>query len=118
MSFRFEKLEVWKQARAFVGQVYLLTKNFPKEERCSLVDQLRRAAMSIILNIAEGSDRKSDVEFIRFLRISLGSLNEVISGMYVALDLSYLTKDRFNEVYFDANQLTARINALVSSLKK
>lgn len=62
MSFRFENLEVWKMAREYVGDIYRVTKNFPKEEIFGLTSQLKRAAISIVNNIAEGSDRKSDTE--------------------------------------------------------
>ena len=118
MGFRFEKLEVWKDARKFVNKIYEVTKTFPSEERFGLVDQLRRAALSIVLNIAEGSDRKSDKEFARFLRTSITSVEEVVTALYIALDQRYLTQEKFDELYPDANQLVARINALISSLKR
>ncbi|MBI2334666.1 four helix bundle protein [Candidatus Daviesbacteria bacterium] len=65
MKFRFENLQVWQDARSFVNHIYFITKKFPVDERFGLIDQLRRAAVSIALNIAEGSDRKSDIEFRR-----------------------------------------------------
>lgn len=74
MTYRFENLEVWKLARQFVNVIYTITKDFPKEEQFDLISQIRRAALSIVLNITEGNDRKSDVEFIRFLRISYTSM--------------------------------------------
>lgn len=77
--FRFEKLEIWNDARDFVKEIYKLGVGFPKEEKFCLTDQMRRAAISIVLNIAEGSDRKSDADFRRFLRCAIGSLEEVVS---------------------------------------
>lgn len=115
MSFRFEKLEIWQDARKFVNKIYKVTKNFPSEERFGLVDQIRRAALSIILNIAEGSDRKSDKDFARFLRTSITSVEEVVSALYIALDQGYLKQLAFDELYTDSNQLVARINALIKS---
>ena len=82
----------------------------------ALVNQLRRAATSILLNIAEGSDRKSDVEFKRFLRMSLASLEEVVSGLYISLDQSFIGEEVFNELYIRANELAAKLNALIKSL--
>jgi four helix bundle protein len=70
MSYRFENLQVWQLAREFTKVIYEITKIFPKDELYCLTSQMRRASVSIVLNIAEGSDRKSDVEFIRFLRIA------------------------------------------------
>lgn len=118
MSFRFEKLDIWQQSRKFTNDFYDVTKTFPKEEKFSLVDQLRRASLSITLNIAEGSDRKSDLEFIRFLRMAISSCEEVVTGLYISLDQAYLKKEKFDMLYKEANILVARINALINKLKK
>jgi four helix bundle protein len=77
--FRFEKLEVWQNAIEFAGRVYDFTRPFPADERFGLTSQMRRAAVSISSNIAEGSSRNSDVDFRRFLEIAYGSLMEVVS---------------------------------------
>ncbi len=118
MSFRFEQLEVWKLARKFVGEIYTITRNFPREEVFGLTSQLRRAAVSIMLNITEGSDRKSDIEFQRFLRIALTSLEEVIAGLYISLDQHFITDEQFNTEYQPANLLASKLNALINSLHK
>lgn len=118
MSFRFEKLNVWKDARVFVLHIYEITKIFPNEERFGLIDQLRRAVVSVILNITEGSDRKSDLEFRRFLRMAITSVEEVVTGLYLSLDLNYINQEQFKEIYKEANMLVARINALIKSLSK
>jgi four helix bundle protein len=115
--FRFEKLKVWDESRALVKQIYTLTKQFPADEKFCLTDQIRRATISISLNIAEGSDRKSDNEFKRFLRMAISSLDEVVTGLYIALDLKYVSKDEFENVYKELNILAAKINALINSLK-
>lgn len=116
MSFRFEKLNVWKDARVFVLHIYAVTKKFPNDEKFGLIDQLRRAAVSVVLNIAEGSDRKSDIEFRRYLRMSITSIEEVVTGLYLALDLKYISQKDFDSLYLEANNLVARINALIKSL--
>jgi four helix bundle protein len=118
MSFRFEKLHIWQDARVFVGDIYKITLKFPKEEKFGLIDQIRRAAVSITLNIAEGSDRKSDLEFRRFLRMAITSLAEVVTGLYLALDQNYLNKKEFDVIYEKANKLAARINATINSISK
>lgn len=90
--FRFENFEIWKEARKFVKRIYLVSSKFPKEERFCLIDQIRRAVVSIVLNIAEGSDRKSDIEFRRFLRISITPVEEVVTILYLSLDLEYINQ--------------------------
>lgn len=114
--FRFEKLRVWQEGRNFVSVVYKITDTFPKEEKFALTDQLRRAVVSIILNIAEGSDTKSDLHFKRYLRSSLGSNNEVVSCLYIALDMGYLNKEKFDILYKEANKIAAMLNAMINSL--
>ncbi len=118
MSFRFEKLTVWQDARVFVSAIYQLTKNFPPGERFGLTNQIRRAAVSIALNIAEGSDKKSDAEFKRFLRMAIGSCEEVVTGLYISLDQNYISQKDFDIIYQQANDLVAKINALIKSLKQ
>ena len=104
-------------ARVFTGNVYRTTRRFPKEELFDITSQLRRAAVSIPSNIAEGSDRKSDVEFIRYLRMSLTSLNEVVTQLYLTLDQGFLNPQNFNELYREGNRLAAIINALANSMR-
>lgn len=109
---------MWQDARRFAGSVYKVTVGFPKVEIFGLVDQLRRAAVSIALNIAEGSDRKSDKEFIRYLRMAITSVEEVVTALYISLDQKYIFQEQFDQLYSDANVLVAKINALIKSLKK
>lgn len=118
MSFRFEKLEIWQRARLFSVEIYKLTSRFPPEEKFGLIDQLRRASVSIVLNIAEGSDRKSDKEFTRFIRMAISSVEEVVTGLYIACDLGYLNKKDFDLMYDEANLLVSKMNALINSFKK
>jgi four helix bundle protein len=118
MSYRFEELEVWHLARQFVKVICIVTKDFPKDEQFGLTSQLRRASLSIMLNIAEGSDRKSDKEFIRFLRISYTSLQEVIAGSYVALDQEYISRERFSFIYESSHKIGKKLNALIKYLNK
>lgn len=118
MTYRFENLDVWKLARQFVNLIYTKTKSFPNDELFGLTSQLRRAAISILLNITEGSDRKSDIEFIRFLRIAYTSMEETLAAGYVGVDQGYLTKEEFQAIYDASNVLGKKLNALIKSLQK
>lgn len=94
----FRELEAYKEGKKLVKEVYSLLKKFPKEEQYAMCDQLRRAAISITSNIAEGSGRASVKEKIHFLEISYGSLMEVLSQMDIACDLEYITKEEFKNI--------------------
>ena len=87
---KFRKLEVWSKAMDFIENIYSVTSKFPKEEVYGLTSQIRRAALSIALNIAEGSGAASDDDFNRFLTISLKSSYEVMCGIEVAVRLKYI----------------------------
>lgn len=111
-------MDVWKLVKDFAGEIYAITREFPATEKFGMVTQLRRAAISVSMNIAEGSDRKSDMEFIRFLRFSIGSIEEAITVLYIAHDQGYIKQKQFDNLYYKANQLVSKINALITSLKK
>lgn len=90
-------LDVWKYSIEFVSEIYELTKSFPKEEIYGLTNQIRRSAVSIPSNIAEGSARQSDKEFIQFLHIAMGSLIELETQLIIAKNVSYI-EDIDNEL--------------------
>ncbi len=85
-----EDLELWKTSILLVKEIYIVTKAFPQEEKYVLVSQMRRSAISIPSNIAEGAGRKSQKEFIRFLSISLGSLTELETQLIISKELNYI----------------------------
>jgi four helix bundle protein len=114
--FRFEKLEVWHEARAFNREVYRLARKFPPDELYALTAQVRRASASVAANIAEGSGRNSDADFARFLEQAYGSLMETASHFYLALDENYLDKATLDPVLERASALAGRIVALNQSL--
>ena len=91
MEYQFEKLNAWQESRKMVVAVYQLLKKFPSEERYALCDQLRRAAISVPSNIAEGMGRFSQKEQVHFIEIAFGSLMEVGAQMDVACDLNYIS---------------------------
>ena len=86
-------LDVWKDSIELVVEIYKVTKEFPREETYGIVSQLRRAAVSVPANISEGAARGYTKEFVRFLRISQGSLSEVETLLYISLRLNYLDEN-------------------------
>ena len=110
----FTDLNAWKEAHKLVLLIYKLTRNFPKEEVYSLVDQLHRAAISIVSNIAEGFSRESYKEKAQFYSIARGSTTEIQSQLLIARDLNYVTK----ETFYEAATLTVIVHKLLSGLIK
>ena len=113
----FEELIVWQESRKFVNNIYKLTKNFPREELYGLTSQVRRAAVSIMSNIAEGFDRRTTKEFISFLIIARASVSEVQNDLYISLDLNYINKEKFQVNYDFAQKIAKLINGLITYLK-
>jgi len=91
--YRFEKLNVWVEAKQLVAMVYGLLKKFPIEERFALCDQIRRAVISVPSNIAEGTGRMSVKEQIHFMEIAYGSLMETYCQLQISLELGYITEE-------------------------
>ncbi len=92
----YTELNVWIYSRELVKQLYILTKDFPKEEVYSLTSQMRRAAISIPSNIAEGVARNHDKETIQFLHISKGSIYELETQLYLSYDIGYLNEEKLS----------------------
>lgn len=114
---KFRKLNVWQRSIQFVSLIYKLTTKFPKEEKYGLIDQIRRAAVSICLNIAEGSGAGSDAEFTRFLRMAQRSAYEVIAALEIAINLKLADKSILDNAIMEVDQLSAMIGGLIKSLK-
>lgn len=115
---KFEDLEIWKDARFLVGEIYKITSKIKFSKDYGLKDQIQRAAVSIMNNIAEDFEREGNVEFIRFLSISKGSAGEVRSLLYVAKDLGYINDEEFQLLFNSSVQLIKRISKLISYLRK
>jgi four helix bundle protein len=97
MAFRFEELKVWHIAADLYNEIDLLAKTFPVEERYSLASQMKRAADSVVLNIAEGSTGQTVPEFKRFLDIALRSAIEVVACLYLAWKRKYVTEENYHK---------------------
>lgn len=117
MPFRFEELKVWQIALRLSNDVDLMTRSFPKPEIYSLSSQTKRAADSVVLNIAEGSTGQSVPEFKRFLSIALRSAIEVISCLFLAKSRAYITEEIFTNLYSEYEILCKMITKLRDSLK-
>jgi four helix bundle protein len=114
--FNFEKLDVWQKAIDFADLIYADTRSFPSDERFGLTTQLRRAALSISSNIAEGSSRSSKVDFARFVEIAGGCVFEVVSECFVARRQNFLTNDDFLKIYAAAEEESRMLSGLRKSL--
>lgn len=108
----FTDLNSWKYAHQLVLEIYKITKTFPKEEQYSLVDQIRRAAISIVSNIAEGFSRQSYKEKVQFYSMAKGSLTEVQSQLLISRDLGYIN----NQIFDSLNELTITVHKLLTGL--
>lgn len=116
MAFKFEKLIVWQKAMDMNDEIFILSKTFPAEERYNLTSQIKRAADSVALNIAEGSTSQSNAEFARFLSYSIRSVVEVACALFIAKRRKYIDDVRFEEMYFLCEELVKMIQSLKKSL--
>ena len=114
--FNFEKLDVWRKAIDFADLVYSSTRSFPAEERFGLTNQMRRAAVSISSNIAEGCSRTSKTDFARFLEIATGSVFEVVSEAFVGRRQKFLDEKTFHPMYEAAQEQSRMLTGLRKSL--
>jgi len=114
---KFENLRVWQEALELSGVINDLTKSFPKDEVYVLSSQLKRAADSISLNIAEGSTGQSNPEFKKFLGYSIRSGIEVVGCIHLAKRRTYINPQQFDELYETLNNLIRSIQALRNSIK-
>ena len=116
-SKTFEDLKVWQDTRAFVKSIYELSASESFKKDYGLKDQIQRAAVSIMNNIAEGFERNNNKEFVVFLKYSKGSAGEIRSMLYVALDLNYISKITFYEYYTNVIKIITQISNFIKYLK-
>ncbi|MDH2207303.1 four helix bundle protein [Empedobacter sp. GD03644] len=110
-------LDVWKKSVDFVTIIYKETQSFPKEEIYGLTNQIRRSAVSISSNIAEGAARNSDKEFIHFLYIALGSLMELDTQLIIARNLIYINEEEFIQLISKLEEIGKMLNGLINYRK-
>jgi len=112
----YRDLEVWKLSKELAKDIYEITSLWPQDERYGLTQQLRRSAVSVMSNIAEGSGRRSTQEFIRFINIASGSLCEAESQLLLAKDLGYISSDSLNIIIAKADRISKMLYSLQKSL--
>lgn len=118
MAFKFEKLIVWQKAVELSSAVHELTLSFPKTELFILTSQIKRAADSVSLNIAEGSTGQSNAEFNRFLGYALRSNIEVVGCLHLAQKRNLITPDIFEKLYQQCEEILVMLNSLRNTLNK
>ncbi len=117
-TYSFEKLEVWKETRMLVKIIYEIAYNLPKDERFSLSDQMKRAAISVSSNIAEGTSRFSAKEKVRFIEMSYGSLMELYAQLMLCVDLEYIKDNRLNDIRPFIFKISNQLNSLKVAYSK
>ena len=110
-------LDVWNKSVALVTSIYEITKDFPKDELFGLTSQIRRSAVSIPSNIAEGSARKGNKEFVQFLYISLGSMAELETQLIIATNLKYISSSKYDLIINDLTDIRKMLSGLIKYVK-
>lgn len=117
MAFKFEKLIVWDKALELTNSIDQLVRHFPKSELYVLTNQIKRAADSIALNIAEGSTGQSDAEFVRFINYSIRSAIEVVGCLYIGKKREIINESNFHNLYTKTEKIIIMLQALKKSLR-
>ncbi len=112
IEFNFEKLDVWQQSRQLVKEIYLLTKYFPDDEKYGLINQLRRAAVSVSSNIAEGNSRFSPKDKSHFTEMAYTSLMEITNQLIISSDLKYISEDQLNQIKVLISEIGNKLTGL------
>ena len=113
LDLKHKQLTVYNEIRGLIKEAYLITKLFPEEEKFNMVSQMRRAALSVKLNLAEGSSRRSVVERNRFYEISRGSVVEIDATVETAIDLNYIIEDDIKKLELQLNKCFAMISKMI-----
>ncbi len=114
----FRELEVWKQSMDLAEEIYRITRSFPKEEMFGLTGQMRRSALSIPSNIAEGNGRMHTKEYVRFLHIALGSLLELITQIELARRLQYISPEAYRKLTIRCDGINKMLSSMIRALSK
>lgn len=118
VEYSFYRLEVWKLGMNLVNEVYSITKKFPKDEMFCLVSQLRRAVISVPLNISEGSAKRTNKDFANFVRIALGSLMETMTCIEISFNQKYIIQVEYEKIQEMVQELYFKLISLDKFLTK
>ena len=110
--FSFEKLNVWIDSKALIKLIYIITKEFPNEEKFGLTNQLRRASVSVASNLAEGTSRNTNKDKAHFTTLSFSSLMEVLNQIIIAKELNYLEENDYQIIRAEVEKISNKLNAL------
>lgn len=108
-----KKLNVWKAAIELVSEIYVISRSFPAEEKYSLTSQMKRAAISVASNIAEGAARKTKKEFIQYLHVAQGSISELDTQLEIAKRLKYVTEDKVSSLDVSMEKIDKMLSGLI-----
>ena len=112
----YRDLIVWQKAMELVTEVYAITKEFPKEELYALTSQIRRSAVSVPSNIAEGYGRNSTQDYTRFLQIACGSLYELQTQLEISVNLKYMEEEKSEDIFITVNEIERMLNSMTKKL--
>ncbi|GIW90639.1 MAG: four helix bundle protein [Pirellulaceae bacterium] len=115
---RFEDIQAWQEARSLTKDVYAASGQGRWEADYALKGQIRRAGISIMSNIAEGIERRTDTEFARFLAMAKGTASEVKAQLYIALDQGYIDQERFNDLYERCDKVSRYLGSFIRYLRR
>tara|TARA_R110001583_G_scaffold36657_1_gene120678 strand:- start:1069 stop:1443 length:375 start_codon:yes stop_codon:yes gene_type:complete len=111
-QFSFEKLNVWKEAVDFTKSIYLLTNTFPESEKFGVINQLRRASVSIASNLAEGTSRNTNKDKAHFSTLAFSSLMEVLNQLIISKELNFISEENYEKLREDISKISNMLNAL------
>ena len=114
---RFKDLEIWKLSGLFCSDIYAITSNFPDTEKFGIINQLRRASVSVPSNIAEGASRKSNKDFSRFLEITIGSIYEIETQLLISQDLGFAKQEEIDMLLKKLQIIVKMTSKFKSTLK-
>lgn len=114
----YRDLDVWRRSKALAISIYKVTEDFPKNEIYGLTSQIRRAAVSVPSNVAEGFRRNSDKEKLQFLHIAFGSGAELETQIEISKDLNYLDKDKYSKIFGELEEIMKMLNSIINNFDK